>query len=274
MPLNAKQARFVAEYLKDLKAGPAAIRAGYSAKTAETCGPRLLRNAQIRSEVDKATAKVCARAEVSAEYILSSLLNVAERCQQAVPVYEKRDGELVETGEYKFDSGGANKALELLGKHLALFTDKLGTFRRGRVHPHQPLREATGLSRPPIDLGFEPRPHQFEAHERRKRFSVLVWHRRSGKTVYAIIELLLAALTAKRPRSRFGYVAPFYRQAKQVAWAYLTHYARLVPGVTSSRPSSASSCRTAPRSGSSARTTRTRSAACTSTASSSTRWPT
>jgi hypothetical protein len=82
-----------------------------------------------------------------------------------------------------------------------------------------------------IDLGFEPRPHQLDAHEKRKRFSVLVWHRRSGKTVYACIELLLAALLAEKPRSRFGYVAPFYRQAKQVAWAYLTHYARLVPGV-------------------------------------------
>lgn len=79
-------------------------------------------------------------------------------------------------------------------------------------------------------MGFEPRPHQLEAHEKRKRFSVLVWHRRSGKTVYAIIELILAALTAKLKRSRFGYVAPFHKQAKLVAWAYLTHYARLIPG--------------------------------------------
>jgi hypothetical protein len=81
-----------------------------------------------------------------------------------------------------------------------------------------------------IDLGFEPRRHQREAHESRKRFSVLVWHRRSGKTVYACVELIVAALLASRPRSRFGYVAPFYRQAKQVAWSYLTHYARKVPG--------------------------------------------
>jgi hypothetical protein len=81
-----------------------------------------------------------------------------------------------------------------------------------------------------IDLGFQPRPHQLDAHEKRKRFSVLVWHRRSGKTVYAIIELILSALTAGKTRSRFGYVAPFHKQAKLVAWAYLTHYARLVPG--------------------------------------------
>lgn len=83
-----------------------------------------------------------------------------------------------------------------------------------------------------VDLAYEPRPHQWEAHERRKRFSVLVWHRRSGKTVFSVMELLLAAVAADPDRrGRYAYIAPFYRQAKAVAWDYLKHYARHVPGV-------------------------------------------
>lgn len=82
-----------------------------------------------------------------------------------------------------------------------------------------------------VTLPFAPRPHQAEAHERRKRFSVLVWHRRSGKTVFAVMELILAALSTEKERGRFGYVAPFRNQAKTNAWDYLKHYLRGVPGV-------------------------------------------
>lgn len=82
-----------------------------------------------------------------------------------------------------------------------------------------------------VRLPFEPRSHQREAHELRKRWSVLVWHRRSGKTVFSIIELLLAGLNFKRRAGRFAYVAPFYGQAKQVSWDYLKYYALTIPGV-------------------------------------------
>jgi hypothetical protein len=80
-----------------------------------------------------------------------------------------------------------------------------------------------------VSLGFDPRPHQREAHANRKRFSCLVWHRRAGKTVFSIMELLLAALDSKRERARYGYVAPFFGQAKAVAWTYLAAFARKVP---------------------------------------------
>lgn len=63
------------------------------------------------------------------------------------------------------------------------------------------------------------------------RFAVLVWHRRAGKTVFAIIELILAALRCRRRDGRFAYVAPFLKQAKMVAWDYLRRYALTVPGV-------------------------------------------
>jgi hypothetical protein len=84
-----------------------------------------------------------------------------------------------------------------------------------------------------IDFGFKPRAHQKAAHALRLtcRFLVLVWHRRAGKTLWCILELILAALASTRPDSRFGYIAPQLKQVKGIAWDYLRRYARLVPGV-------------------------------------------
>ena len=62
---------------------------------------------------------------ITADYVLNSIKSVAERCMTTEPVLRREGREWVETGEYTFDSSGANKALELLGKHLKLFTEKL-----------------------------------------------------------------------------------------------------------------------------------------------------
>jgi hypothetical protein len=83
-----------------------------------------------RAGVDSATQQKIAeiaqeQAEeiaVTVDYVRDSLKEVAERCMQTIPVL---DGNGEPTGEYKFDSSGANRALELLGKHLKMFTDKL-----------------------------------------------------------------------------------------------------------------------------------------------------
>lgn len=74
--LTAKQARFVAEYLVDLNATQAAIRAGYSAKTAEQQGSRLLRNVQVRSEVEKRQAKTAEKLEVTKKRIVEELAKI------------------------------------------------------------------------------------------------------------------------------------------------------------------------------------------------------
>lgn len=83
-----------------------------------------------------------------------------------------------------------------------------------------------------VELPFQPFRHQRLAHQLRLavRFLVLVWHRRAGKTVFAVLELLLAAIECKRERGRFGYIAPLLKQSKAIAWDYLKHYARLIPG--------------------------------------------
>jgi hypothetical protein len=92
----------------------------------------------------------------------------------------------------------------------------------------------TAVTQQRVELPYEPYPHQRAAHALRlaARFVVLVWHRRAGKTVFSILELLLAACACTRERGRFAYIAPQLKQAKAVAWDYLKKFARLIPGTT------------------------------------------
>lgn len=85
-----------------------------------------------------------------------------------------------------------------------------------------------------VVIPYAPRPLQLEIHRAldSKRFGVLVCHRRFGKTVLTINQLMKGALTCSLMRPRFGYIAPTFRQAKSIAWDYLKHYSRAVPGMT------------------------------------------
>lgn len=83
---------------------------------------------------------------------------------------------------------------------------------------------------PLVEIPYGPRP-QFNAfHERTERWAVLVVHRRGGKTVASINDLIKGALTCTKRAPRFAYLAPFRQQAKIIAWDYLKHYAAPVPG--------------------------------------------
>lgn len=75
--LNAKQARFVREYLIDLNATQAAIRSGYSEQTAYSQGQRLLNHVEVASGIEAGMAKRAARTEVTADRVLSELAKIA-----------------------------------------------------------------------------------------------------------------------------------------------------------------------------------------------------
>lgn len=119
---RSRKATFVAEYLIDQNATQAAIRAGYSAKTAYSQGQRLLKNVEVADSIEKARQEQFKRTQITADYVLTSIRDTVERCRQAEPVLDREGNE---TGEYQFQAFAALKGLELLGKNLKLFTDKL-----------------------------------------------------------------------------------------------------------------------------------------------------
>lgn len=81
-----------------------------------------------------------------------------------------------------------------------------------------------------IDLGYRPRDWQKELHRDGTRFKVVVIHRRGGKTVGAVMDMLDHAIRATNERPRYAYIAPYYKQAKAVAWDYLKAFALKIPG--------------------------------------------
>lgn len=84
-----------------------------------------------------------------------------------------------------------------------------------------------------IIIPYAPREPQLQIHRAidENRFVVVVAHRRMGKTVSAINQLIKSAIECKKERPRFAYIAPTYSQAKRVAFDYLTHYTRPLDAV-------------------------------------------
>lgn len=76
-----------------------------------------------------------------------------------------------------------------------------------------------------ITLDYAPRHAFMPYHERTQRWAVLVAHRRAGKTVACVNDLIKRAITCPIPRARYAYVAPFLSQAKEVAWEYIKLFA-------------------------------------------------
>jgi phage terminase small subunit len=158
--LNPKQNRFVAEYLKDLNGTQAAIRAGYAPSGADVQATRLLANVSVRRAIDEALARRASRVEVKSDDILRELMRLAmvdvgeafddegrlkplkdmpvdvRRAIAGIEVHESPlkmrremdDGHIIEEPmgrAVKVRFWDKTKGLELLGKHLKLFTDKV-----------------------------------------------------------------------------------------------------------------------------------------------------
>lgn len=82
-----------------------------------------------------------------------------------------------------------------------------------------------------IELPYKPRPLQEEYHNRTQRWAITICHRRFGKTVMVLNDLVRDILTCPLQNPRGAYIAPLYKQAKAVAWDYLQQYTRAIPGM-------------------------------------------
>ena len=144
--LSQKKKRFIEEYLIDLNATQAAIRAGYSPDTANEQGSQNLAKLSVRNEIDKAIAERSKRTGVNADRVVRELAKIA--FSKATDIIDFRDGTLLpdindddlaviqsvkvktstsdtgESTEREIKLADKLKALELLGRHLGIYTDK------------------------------------------------------------------------------------------------------------------------------------------------------
>jgi len=122
--LNQKQAAFVKEYIVDYNGTRAAERAGYSKKTAAVQASRLLKSEKVIEAIKEHQQELMKSQVLTEDKVLAKLGEVLDRCMSAVPVMEwDFDAhEYRETGEWQFDSKGSLRALEMLGKHIGMFT--------------------------------------------------------------------------------------------------------------------------------------------------------
>lgn len=107
--MNPKQQTFVMEYLVDHNATEAAKRAGYSDRVARQYGSKLLAKPDIQEAISRAIEEQKRRTGITADYVLTNLQRIAERCMC----------------DETWDAAQANRSLELLGKHLKMWTDKV-----------------------------------------------------------------------------------------------------------------------------------------------------
>jgi phage terminase small subunit len=159
MALTAKQQAFVQEYLIDLNGAAAAIRAGYSPKSADKIAYQLLEKTRVKEALKKAIEERSKRTEITADEVLKEYAKIARadikdflsfRTEKTVVDYDDRgkpiidykqivdvkpsdqiDGTLInevsisKDGTLKFKLHDKKGALDMIGKHLGMFTDKL-----------------------------------------------------------------------------------------------------------------------------------------------------
>lgn len=147
MKLTNKQAAFAAEYLVDLNATQAAIRAGYSKRTAYRIGAELLQKTSVSEAIAAGQAKRAQRVEITADRVVAELAKIAfadprdlmewgpsgVKFKNSADLMEEQAASVAEVTETITQGGGSIrlkkydklKALELLGKHLGMFERKM-----------------------------------------------------------------------------------------------------------------------------------------------------
>ena len=82
-----------------------------------------------------------------------------------------------------------------------------------------------------VEIPYTPRDQMRAYHSRKERWACIVAHRRFGKTVGVVNDLIRTAITSNKPDTRCAYIAPFYSQAKAIAWDYAKFYSAPIPGI-------------------------------------------
>ncbi len=163
-PLPPKQQAFVDEFVRDFRPTAAVKRAGYNHKKAAQTARRLLEDQRVRVAIDARITERSQRAEVTEQYIITTIQETIERCRQVEPVLDRNGTPvLVKTPQgllraaFTFNASGVYDGIRLLGKHQGMFNDAVQHKHSGNVNviikkfaepepqditPHPPLIEA------------------------------------------------------------------------------------------------------------------------------------
>ncbi|HVW50821.1 MAG TPA: terminase small subunit [Trinickia sp.] len=147
MKLTHKQERFVAEYLLDLNAKQAAIRAGYSAKTAEQQAYRLMANAHIQVAIAAKNAEHLTKLDVTIDRVLKERARLAffdprklfDEKGKPIPIHELDEDTAAIVAGFEYGGDGVakvkladkNASLTALEKHLGMYKDEDGRHQGG-----------------------------------------------------------------------------------------------------------------------------------------------
>lgn len=122
--LTDKQELFAREFIVDLNATQAAIRAGYSEKSSRNQGARMMANDDILQRISELNQERLDRVQIDADYVLRQAVKLHERCMQEVEPITDRRGEEIKDEQgrtiFGFDSKGAAAALKLVGEHITV----------------------------------------------------------------------------------------------------------------------------------------------------------
>lgn len=129
---NLKRDRFAREYVVDRNATQAAIRAGYSAKTAYSQGQRLLKDAEVQSRIVELTEQINKKTQLDAEWVRKSLREIYDAAMSEIPITDK-EGDVL--GYRRENLTAAARATELVGKltDVQAFKDNIEVTRKVRV---------------------------------------------------------------------------------------------------------------------------------------------
>jgi len=157
MDLNERQKKFCREYIVDLNGKQAAIRAGYSAKTAEVKGSQLLSLVKVKVYIEELMEKRGERTKVTADMVISELSKVAfhdirkfyndDGTLKGITDLDDDSASILSSFKTRKENKGDSdydiieeykrqdkmKALELLGKHFGIFTDKIDVDMNGSI---------------------------------------------------------------------------------------------------------------------------------------------